>query len=111
MLIGTNQQMGISDAFFKGDYLTIIGQLKGLSEDLDFMNYDLVSVYSEYVDEIERGFANGDCEDVAALLHEIIHALRFNSEKMLEYADSIEESNKHMQRNCKDIQKELDAVY
>ena len=111
MLIGTNEQMGISDAFYKGDYLTISRQLEDLTHVLDFVDYDLLSVYSDYVDDIKRGFANGDCEDVAALLHEIIHALRFNSEKMLEYADSIEESNKHMQRNCKDIQKALDTVY
>lgn len=104
MLIGTNQQMGISDAFYKGDYLTIVGQLKGLSEDLDFMNYDLVSVYSEYVDEIERGFANGDCEDVVVLLKEVVHALRYNAEQMLKRADSIEESTKNMRRNCKHIQ-------
>lgn len=111
MLIGTNQQMGISDAFYKGDYLTIIRQLENLTHVLDFVDYNLLSVYSDYVDDIKRGFANGDCEDVAALLHAIIHALRFNSEQMLEYADYLEESNKHLQRNCKDIQKELDAVY
>ena len=111
MIHGTNKQMGISDAFFKADYITIIRQLENVSEDLDFVDYDLLSVYPDYVDAIKRGFVNGDCEDVASLLKHLVHSLRFHAEKMLEYADSIEESNKHMQRNCKDIQKELDAVY
>lgn len=111
MLIGTNQQMGISDAFFKGDYLTISRQLENLTHVLEFVDYNLLSVYSDYVDDIKRGFANGNCENVAVLLNEIIYSLRFHAEKMVEYADSIEDSNKHMQRNCKDIQKELDKVY
>ena len=103
--------MGISDAFYKGDYLTIIRQLEILTHVLDFVDYNLLSVYSDYVDDIKRGFANGDCEDVAVLLKELVHALEFNAEQMLEYAESIADSNKHLQRNCKDIQKELDAVY
>lgn len=111
MLIGTNKQMGISDAFYKGDYVTISRQLDNLTHVLEFVDYNLLSVYSVYVDGIKRGFANGDCEDVAVLLNEIANSLRYHAEKMLEYADSIEDSNEHMQRNCKDIQKELDTVY
>lgn len=111
IFIGTNKQMGISDAFFKADYVTISRQLDNLTHVLDFVDYNLLSVYSDYVDAIKRGFVDGDCEDVAVLLKELVHALEFNAEQMLEYAESIADSNEHMQRNCKDIQKELDAVY
>ena len=104
MLIGTNEQMGISDAFYKGDYLTISRQLEDLTHVLDFVDYDLLSVYSDYVDDIKRGFANGDCESVALLLKDVVHTLRYNAEQMLKRADSIEESKINMRRNCKQIQ-------
>ena len=97
--------MGISEDFYKGDYIVISNYLENLTHVLDFVDYNLLSVYSDYVDDIKRGFANGDCEDVAAFLHEITHALRFNSEQMLEYADSLERANDIMQKNCKEIQR------
>lgn len=111
MLIGTNKQMGISDAFFKADYLTISKYLEDLTHVLDFVDYNLLSVYSEYVDGIKDCFANGKCENAAEYLNSLVHGLEFHAEEMLEYAGYLERANEQMQRNCKDIQKELDKVY
>lgn len=115
MIHGTNKQMGISEDFYKGDYIVISNYLEDLTHKLDFVDYNLLSVYSSYVDDIKDGFANGDCEDVADYLKSLVHRLEFHAEVMLEYAEYLERANELMQKNCENIQKkkqkELDAVY
>lgn len=105
MIYGTNKQMGISEDFYKGDYIVISNYLEDLTHKLDFVDYNLLSVYSSYVDDIKDGFANGDCEDVADYLKSLVHRLEFHAEVMLEYAGYLERANDIMQKNCKEIQR------